>query len=80
MPNPQLILSEIEGNTSPAGRCSLCQESFSANASAVTDPILGQRELRDLFNAHVKQRHSWRADANQTAALRLRKMMEEFGE
>ena len=79
MQQAQLILSEFDGNTSLCGRCSLCQESFSLNASAVTDPILGQRELRDLFDAHVKERHSWRADANSTAALRLRKMMEEFG-
>ena len=79
MQQAQLILREFDGNTSLAGRCSLCDETFSVNASAITDPIVGQRELRDLFDAHVKERHGWRADANRTAALRLRKMMEEFG-
>lgn len=79
MQQAQLIFVECQSSTSLAGRCSLCNESFSLNASAVTDPLLGQRELRDLFDAHVKERHNWRADANATAALRLRKMMEEFG-
>jgi hypothetical protein len=75
----QLILSEFDGNTSLTGRCSLCNQTFSLNPLAATDPLAGQRELRDLFDAHVKERHSWRADANRTAAFNLRKMMEEFG-
>jgi hypothetical protein len=79
VPNPQLILSEIDGSTSLAGRCSECHETFRVDALAITDPMMGQRELRDLFDAHVRERHSWRADANQTAARQLRKMMEEFG-
>jgi len=79
MQHPELIFSHLEGNVSTAGKCSLCCETFAVNASTVTDPMLGQRELRDLFDAHVKARHGWRADANQTASLRLRRMMEEFG-
>jgi hypothetical protein len=75
----QLMLSEFAGNTSPSGRCSLCTQTFSINPLAVTDPLAGQRELRDVFDAHVKEHHSWRADANRTAAFNLRKMMEEFG-
>ena len=79
MSNPQLIQSQVEGSNSLAGRCSVCNETFRVDALAITDPIMGQRQLQDVFNAHVRDHHSWRADANQTAALRLRKMMEEFG-
>jgi hypothetical protein len=75
----QLILSESAGNPSLTGRCSLCNQTFSLNPLAVTDQLAGQRELRDLFDTHVKEHHSWRADANRTAAFNLRKMMEEFG-
>lgn len=78
MQQAQLILSECDPNKPLSGRCSVCKESISLNTSTATDPLLGQRELRDVFDAHVKERHSWRADANSTAALRLRKMMEEF--
>ena len=79
MEHAQLILSALDGNTSLAGRCSICHETFSVNALAVADTLTGQRELRDLFDEHVRAKHSWRADENRTAALRLRKMMEEFG-
>jgi hypothetical protein len=79
MQHAELIYSQLEGNTSTAGRCSLCYETFSASPSAATDPTLGKRELRDLFDGHVRARHGWRADANQTGAFRLRRMTEEFG-
>lgn len=75
----QLIVAQSDGKTSTSGRCSLCDETFFVNALTATDPALGQRELRDVFDAHVREKHSWRADGNQTAAFRLRKMMEEFG-
>jgi hypothetical protein len=42
------------------------------------DPLVGQRELKNTFEAHVKDKHSWRADGNETAALRLREMMKDF--
>jgi len=42
------------------------------------DPLAGQRELKGVFEAHVKDKHTWRADGNETAALRLREMMKDF--
>jgi len=42
------------------------------------DPLAGQRELKSVFEAHVKDKHSWRADGNETAAMRLREMMKDF--
>lgn len=74
----KFTLLDNRGNPPIAGRCSLCQEVISLNASAVTDPLLGQRELRNLFDVHVREKHTWRADGNQTAAFRLREMMKEF--
>jgi hypothetical protein len=79
MQHAELILSDCAAGAPMAGRCSVCHETFTVKSAAVTDPIAGQRELRGLFDAHVKERHTWRADANQTAALRLREMMKEFG-
>ena len=78
MENAQLIVSKSEGSASSVARCSLCDEVFSLSGSSSTDPITGQRQLNDVFDRHVREKHSWRADANRTAALRLRKMMEEF--
>ena len=40
--------------------------------------LAGQRELKSVFEAHVKDKHSWRADGNETAAMRLREMMKDF--
>ena len=77
METAQLIVSKSETGSSSA-RCSLCEEVFTLSGSASTDPITGQRQLNDVFDRHVREKHSWRADANRTAALRLRKMMEEF--
>lgn len=44
----------------------------------MTDPMFGQSELRNVFASHVREKHSWRADGNQTAALNLRKIMEDL--
>ena len=77
MLTPQLVITAGEGGTT-LGRCSLCNENFSATATANSDPLVVQRDLRTVFDAHVRDKHSWRADANQTAAMRLRKIMEDL--
>jgi hypothetical protein len=43
----------------------------------VIDPLVGQREVKPLFEAHVKEKHTWRADSNETAAMRLREMFKD---
>lgn len=78
MENASLVISTLEGTTSTVARCSLCQQTFPLSPAGSVDPLIGQRELKSTFDSHVKEKHSWRADANQTAALRLRKAMEEF--
>ena len=77
MQNAQLVITASEGGTS-RGRCSLCNETFASSATATTDPLVAQRDLRNIFDAHVRDKHSWRADANETAAMRLRKIMEDL--
>ena len=78
MENAKLIVSKVDGSTSSVGRCSACQETFTLSPSAAANPLLTERGLREVFENHVKEKHSWRADANQTAALRLRKMMQDW--
>ena len=77
MENASLIISTKEGTTTTVARCSLCNQTFPLTPGGAVDPLIGQRELKSVFEAHVKEKHSWRADANQTAALRLRKAMED---
>lgn len=74
MEKPTLIISR----TSTAGRCSLCQETFPLSAQGQVDPLLGQRELKAVFEKHVKDKHTWRADTSQTGAIRLRKFVEDM--
>lgn len=78
MQTAQLIVTAGQGGTASIGRCSLCNETFSSSQTAATDPLVAQRDLRNVFDAHVREKHSWRADANQTAAMRLRKIMEDL--
>ena len=78
MENPNLVISTLPGSTSTTARCSVCDYTFPLSAQGSVDPLVGQRELKGAFDLHVKERHTWRADANRTAALRLRKAMEEF--
>lgn len=77
MQNAQLIVTAGQGGTT-AGKCSLCNDTFTTSSTASTDPLVAQRDLRNIFDAHVRDKHSWRADANETAALRLRKIMEDL--
>ena len=79
MEKPTLIISTFAGRTSTAARCSACHETFPLSAQGQVDPLLGQRELKGVFEAHVKEKHTWRADTSQTAALRLRKFTEGIG-
>ena len=78
MENASLVISTKEGTTTTIARCSLCSQTFPLTPGGAVDPLIGQRELKSVFESHVKEKHNWRADANQTAALRLRKAMEEF--
>lgn len=77
MENASLVISTKEGTTTTVARCSLCSQTFPLTPGGAVDPLIGQRELKSVFESHVKEKHSWRADANQTAALRLRKAMED---
>jgi len=72
MEKPTLIISRS------VGKCSLCRDTFPLSAQGQVDPLLGQRELKSVFEAHVKDKHTWRADTSQTAAIRLRKFVEDM--
>jgi len=76
--NPTLIISVPDGSSSLVAKCSACHQTFPLSTAANLDPLAGQRELKGVFEAHVKDKHSWRADGNETAALRLREMMKDF--
>jgi hypothetical protein len=76
--SPTLIISVPDGSSSPVAKCSACHQTFPLNAAATMDPLAGQRDLKGVFEAHVKDKHSWRADGNETAAMRLREMMKDF--
>ena len=78
MEDAKLIISKVEGSTSSVGRCSACQETFAVSPLAAANPLLTDRGLREVFETHLKEKHSWRADANETAALRLREMMRDW--
>jgi len=73
-----LVISTLPGTTTTTARCSACDHTFPLSAQGSVDPLIGQRELKSAFDRHVKEKHMWRADAAQTAAMRLRKSMEEF--
>lgn len=75
--NPTLIISVPDGSSSLLAKCSACHQTFPLNAASL-DPLAGQRELKGVFEAHVKEKHSWRADGNETAAMHLREMMKDF--
>ena len=72
MEKPSLIISRT------VGKCSLCQDTFPLSAQGQVDPLLGQRELKGIFEAHVKDKHTWRADTSQTNAIRLRKFVKNM--
>ena len=76
--NPTLIISVPDGSTSLLAKCSACHQTFPLSAAVGLDPLAGQRELKTVFEVHVKDKHSWRADNNETAAMRLREMMKDF--
>ena len=78
MENASLVISTKEGTTTTVARYSLCNQTFPLTPGGAIDPLIGQRELKSVFESHVKEKHSWRADANETAALRLRKAMEDI--
>ena len=78
MESAKLIVSKADSGTSSVGRCSACQETFTVSASTASNPLLTERGLREVFETHVKEKHNWRADANETAALRLREMMKDW--
>jgi len=75
---PTLRISVPDGSSSLVAKCSACHQAFPLSAAAGLDPLAGQRELKNVFEAHVKDKHSWRADNNETAAMRLREMMKDF--
>jgi len=76
--NPTLIISVPDGSSSLVAKCSACHQTFALSTAATMDPLAGQRELKSVFEAHVKDKHSLRADGNETAAMRLREMMKDF--
>lgn len=78
MEQATLIISTLKGSTATVARCSACDQTFPLSTQGAVDPLIGQRELKSAFDTHVKEKHTWRADSNSTAALRLRKAMEEF--
>ena len=78
MESPRLVISTKQGTTTTVARCSVCNQTFPLTPGGAVDPLIGQKELKSVFESHVKEKHSWRADANETAALRLRKAMEDF--
>lgn len=78
MEDAQLVISDRAGSIPNSGHCSACKQRFQTTSSLLTDPELAESQLREAFEKHVKEKHSWRADANRTAALRLRKAMEDI--
>jgi hypothetical protein len=76
--NAELIIPQFQDDRLKFARCSACDQTFPLTDAALVDAMVGQRELRHAFDKHVREKHTWRADANQTAALRLRKAMEDF--
>ena len=76
--SPTLIISVPDGSSSLVAKCSACHQIFPLSAAAGLDQLAGQRELKGVFEAHVKDKHSWRADNNETAAMRLREIMKDF--
>jgi hypothetical protein len=77
MGNPTLIISIPDGSSKIVARCSTCEQTFALSPAGVIDPLVGQREVKPLFEAHVKEKHTWRADSNETAAMRLREMFKD---
>jgi hypothetical protein len=77
MADPTLLISIPDGSSTIVARCSVCQQTFPLSTAGVIDPLVGQREAKPLFDAHVKEKHTWRADSNETAALRLREMFKD---
>jgi hypothetical protein len=78
MNTPTLIISIPDGGSSMVARCSACQQTFPLSAAGKIDPLVGQGEVKPAFEAHVRDKHSWRADSNQTAAFRLREMLKDI--
>jgi len=76
--NPTLIISVPDGSSALVAKCSACHQTFPLSTAGNLDPLVGQRELKSVFETHVKDKHTWRADGNETAALRLREMMKDF--
>jgi hypothetical protein len=77
MGNPTLIISIPDGSSKIVARCSTCEQTFALTPAGVIDPLVGQREVKPLFEAHVKEKHTWRADSNETAAMRLRETFKD---
>ena len=77
MADPTLLISIPDGSSTIVARCSVCQQTFLLSTAGIIDPLVGQREAKPLFDAHVKEKHTWRADSNETAALRLREMFKD---
>lgn len=77
MNSPTLIVSIPDGSSIIVARCSACQQTFSLTPAGRIDPLVGQREAKPAFELHVKEKHNWRADSNETAAFRLREMLKD---
>ena len=77
MQTPTLIISVPNGSSTLVARCSACQQTFPLSTAGRIDPLVGQSEVKPAFEAHVKEKHTWRADSNQTAAFRLREMFKD---
>ncbi|HKR32345.1 MAG TPA: hypothetical protein VJT08_17825 [Terriglobales bacterium] len=77
MNTPTLIVSIPDGSSSIVARCSACEQTFPLTPAGRIDPLVGQREAKPAFEAHLKEKHTWRADSNQTAAFRLREMLKD---
>lgn len=77
METPSLTVSIPDGTSTIVARCSACHQTFSLTPAGRIDPLVAQREAKPAFEAHVKQKHTWRADSNETAAFRLREMLKD---
>lgn len=77
MQTPTLIIKIPDGSSTLVARCSACQQTFPLSSTGRVDPLIGEREVKPAFEAHVKQKHNWRADSQQTAAYRLREMFKD---
>ena len=80
MKTPTLTISVQAGSSTLVAKCSACGHTFPLSTAGRIDPLIGQSEVKPAFEDHVKEKHTWRADSQETAAFRLREMFKDEGE